>query len=231
MISGPLIFIFAVSTSEITASISANNIGGYPIYILAFFIGLVFLTIPGLVWSPFAALISALIARSRGLNVGRYALSGATHSAGFLLPWIYLVLRMYSVSVPRVIAILIYIFIYSVWLIGPLLISVVASLTAYNEVFLPKVFPPSHREIVVGYVVLFITPVMTVVYFYMWISSLAKLIRTHISGEQSSSDSITHLLIGDRYTRPFIFALISVWMWVAFSSIILWMQTGRLAVL
>ena len=44
----------------------------------------------GLLWAPFAALISALTAKSRGLSPRRSAITGAIFSMLFLLPWIYL---------------------------------------------------------------------------------------------------------------------------------------------
>ena len=50
--------------------------------------------------SPFAALTCWLIARSRGLSQYRYAAAGALYSILFILPLIYLVLRMYGRSVP-----------------------------------------------------------------------------------------------------------------------------------
>ena len=42
----------------------------------------------GLVWSPFAALITLRVARNRGLDGGRYALAGAISSIFLLLPWL-----------------------------------------------------------------------------------------------------------------------------------------------
>lgn len=48
------------------------------------------LTIVGVAWSPFAALICGLRARRRGLPAGQYARAGWSYSAQMLLPGIYL---------------------------------------------------------------------------------------------------------------------------------------------
>ena len=47
-----------------------------------------------IIWSPFAGLICALIARKKGLNALRYALIGALYSALLFAPWRFLVQRM-----------------------------------------------------------------------------------------------------------------------------------------
>lgn len=48
------------------------------------------LTLVGLAWSPFAALICRMRARRRGLPAGQYARAGWSYSAQMLLPAIYL---------------------------------------------------------------------------------------------------------------------------------------------
>ena len=48
------------------------------------------LTITGLAWSPFAALICGMRARRNGLPAGQYARAGWSYSAQMLLPGIYL---------------------------------------------------------------------------------------------------------------------------------------------
>ncbi len=201
-------------------------ISGPHIFILVFSFGLTYLTIPGLVWSPFAALICALIARSKGLNIRRYALSGAIHSSGFLLPWIYLMLRMYSISVPRGIVKSVYILLYTAWLIGPILYSAIYSLIVYEISSTPRVFTKSHDELIVEYVIIFISAASAAIHLYMWINSLRRLTHPQTVQEQSSDDSIRHLLIGDRYIKPFIFALISLWTWQVIFHITNWMETG-----
>ncbi|MXY47574.1 MAG: hypothetical protein F4Y44_11495 [Chloroflexi bacterium] len=53
----------------------------------------------GLVGTPFAALICATIAHFRGLPKP-HAGTGAWYSMLFILPWLYLVLRMLGMQVP-----------------------------------------------------------------------------------------------------------------------------------
>ena len=53
-------------------------------------LGLVF----GLLWAPFAALITARMANNRGLERRKYAIVGATYSVLFFWPWVYLIARM-----------------------------------------------------------------------------------------------------------------------------------------
>lgn len=73
----------------------------------------------GVLWSPIAALICGGIARARGLSVSRYAAAGAVYSALLILPWLYLVVRMFNRSVPRFIVVAGYMVLYLGWLWGP----------------------------------------------------------------------------------------------------------------
>lgn len=50
----------------------------------------ILLTIAGILWSPFAALLCGLAARRNGLPAGQYARTGWSYSVQMLLPWIYL---------------------------------------------------------------------------------------------------------------------------------------------
>lgn len=79
------------------------------------------MALPGVVWSPFAALITWRMARSRGLDGGRYATVAAASSVLFLLPWLLLTFslrRGVSDSSVR----LSYILLYLGWLLGPIMI-------------------------------------------------------------------------------------------------------------
>ena len=49
-------------------------------------------------WAPFGALVCALIAWRRGINLYRCAVAGAAYSALFFLPWVYLAARMLGSS-------------------------------------------------------------------------------------------------------------------------------------
>lgn len=68
----------------------------------------------GWIWAPFAALICARVARTRGLDSRRFAAAGAIYSILFFWPWVYLLLRMYGRSVPGSVIRWAYIILYAV---------------------------------------------------------------------------------------------------------------------
>ena len=72
----------------------------------------------GLLWSPFAALICRLIVHLRGLPGSGYGGAGFRYSLLFLLPWIYLVLRMVGVPFPMVVVRVGYGLLYGLWLVA-----------------------------------------------------------------------------------------------------------------
>ncbi len=71
----------------------------------------------GLLGAPFAALTCAIVARIRGLN-DPHARTGAWYSMLFILPWLYLVLRMFDVRISDRLAHIGYAIVYGVWLYG-----------------------------------------------------------------------------------------------------------------
>ena len=83
--------------------------------VLAFLVAL-----PGLAWSPFAALIAWRLARRRGLSGGRYALVGAAYSVFLLVPWLYLAVSLLGRRPPGFVVQLIYRLLYFAWLVGPI---------------------------------------------------------------------------------------------------------------
>ena len=85
----------------------------------------------GLVWMPFGAAICVFVAKQRNLNASTYGWAGATYSALFLVPWIYLVLRMCGVSMWNGITYLAYALLYAVWIF-----AVVLHPTSYDFVAL-----------------------------------------------------------------------------------------------
>ena len=80
----------------------------------------------GWLWSPFAALICWLRARSLGLPPRRYAAIGALYSALFFLPWLYLTLRMFGKTVADSVVVVGYIVLYLIWFLGPIGIAFLA---------------------------------------------------------------------------------------------------------
>ena len=75
----------------------------------------VLLTLMGIVWSPFAALICRLMARRNGLPAGQYARTGWSYSAQMLLPWIYLAALLYDKPLPTLVVRAGYILTYAIW--------------------------------------------------------------------------------------------------------------------
>lgn len=89
-----------------------------PLYVTAI---MGFMVAPvGLLWSPFAALITSRMARNRGLDGGRYALAGATSSVFLLLPWLLLVIGLRRGRLHPTALQYTYIFVHLVWLLGPI---------------------------------------------------------------------------------------------------------------
>ena len=75
----------------------------------------------GLLWSPFAALISWRLARRRGLGGARPVVAGAAYSVFLLVPWVLLLVVLLGRRLPRSVVTLLFILLYSAWLIGPIL--------------------------------------------------------------------------------------------------------------
>ena len=80
------------------------------------FVPPMYLMVIGLLWTPFAALICLAIARVRRLEGEGYVKAGALYSLLFLLPWVWLVLRMMGVPVPAMVARVGYAVMYGLWL-------------------------------------------------------------------------------------------------------------------
>lgn len=76
--------------------------------------------LPGLIWSPFAALITWRMAQRRGLDGRRYALAGAACSVFLLLPWVLLIVASLRRHLPVLVVKLSCILAYTVCLIGPI---------------------------------------------------------------------------------------------------------------
>ena len=85
--------------------------------VLAIYLPVVFLAL-GLAWAPFAAGISAISARKKGLGARRHAVAGALYSALMFCPWVYFMLRMNGRSVPAILVRLFYISVFTTWTLG-----------------------------------------------------------------------------------------------------------------
>ena len=78
----------------------------------------------GVLWAPFAALVTARVASARDMASGRMAEAGAKWSLPFFFPWIYLLLRILGKRVPDKIVVGAYILMYLAVLLGPILFNV-----------------------------------------------------------------------------------------------------------
>lgn len=81
-----------------------------------FFWSIVLSMVLGLLWSPFAALICGLVSHVRKLPASGYGGAGFRYSILFLLPWVYLVLRMTGLPIPRVVVRAGYGLLYGLWI-------------------------------------------------------------------------------------------------------------------
>ena len=87
------------------------------------------ISLVGLIWMPFAAATCMYVARSKRLNVNAYGIAGAVYSVLFILPWIYLVLRMYGVSVDKRVVRAVYVVLYVyIWMLGVMVLNVIIAL-------------------------------------------------------------------------------------------------------
>ena len=80
------------------------------------FWSLVLSMVLGLLWSPFAALVCLLISDFRRLPGSGYGGAGFRYSLLFLLPWVYLVMRMAGVTVPSTVVRVGYGVLYGLWM-------------------------------------------------------------------------------------------------------------------
>ena len=83
----------------------------------------------GLIWIPFASATCMYIAKSKGLNIKAYGVAAAVYSVLFILPWIYLVLRMYGVSVDKRVVRAVYVVLYVYfWMLGVMVLNLIIAL-------------------------------------------------------------------------------------------------------
>ncbi len=76
---------------------------------------LILLFIAGIIWAPFAGMISARMARRLDLPPGRYARAAWSYSAQFLIPWTYLSATLHGDPTNRETSRADYILIYTLW--------------------------------------------------------------------------------------------------------------------
>ena len=146
----------------------------------------------GLALSPFAALVSRRMAQDRGMPPNRYTIAGALYSSLALFPWFYLIAYQYGKPVPNSIVRLCYVFLYAVWLVGPIMGLGVLLMFEIDT-------PRSQSHIVavhIGAVVLMIIA---------WTISLTKLLVVdYVSSKR-------HSVFNWNYLLPVVFFVASIW--------------------
>ena len=86
----------------------------------------------GVLWSPFAALITTRVASARDMASGRMAEAGAKWSLPFFFPWIYLLMRMNGKRISDKVVVGAYVVLYLACLLGPILFNVLLSGVIYD---------------------------------------------------------------------------------------------------
>ena len=110
---------------------------------------LILLLLAGIIWSPFATLICARMARRRALPAAKYALAACSYSAQFLIPWTYLITVLHGNPTGWETSRRDYILIYTLWAgaalgtFGALMAAFLpGDFGAVTGLFLPNVFGP-----------------------------------------------------------------------------------------
>ena len=180
------------------------GIVGFPIFVP--------LVMPlGVLWAPFAALICALRTRSIGLSAKRYAAFDALYSTLLLLPWIYLMIRMYGKVPSKGLVQLGYVLLYIVWSCTIFLNSAVG-FPAYTGAGLVQ--PTGvDRLIAYGVFAILVVNLSTLVF------SIVQLSRNHnrsVYTDDSSEDILPHR----GYIMPYLYGLI--WLVIHIAMLLLW---------
>ena len=121
----------------------------------------------GLVGAPFAALICTIVAHARGLPKS-YAGTGAWYSMLFILPWLYLVLRMLDVRIPDGVVRAGYVLFYGLWLYSAAAVTILGLAYIYMLI-------AGNDDIGIGDIILEISGGLFIL--CVWFASLRRLLR------------------------------------------------------
>ena len=148
------------------------------------------LMVVGLVWSPVAALICLLIASVRGLREEGYGSAGFRYSVLFLLPWIYLALRMAGMPPSKVVERIGYALLYGLWgLLALVFIGVGSAIAWYTALDIQAGRFPDDNEDSLSFVAGLAMVVVGMAIAIWWFISLRRLLRRHVLGDLSRSDT------------------------------------------
>ena len=196
----------------------------------------------GIVWSPFAALISARAGSTVGTSGSDLARTGAVHSVLFFFPWVYFLLRILNRRISDRVIVGAYAVLYLACLLGPILFNLLlagAILDLHSNYPLGDGYadpfnraPSFWTGAVFGWTQIFssgafFTFESTVFWIaslsatamgllYLWARSLNGLYRTHLTvrGHEHSPQAERDGLPEARYMAPFrtAFGILGLWL-------------------
>ncbi len=146
--------------------------------------------IVGLLWSPVAAIICLLIAHVRDLREDGYGSAGFRYSLLFLLPWIYLALRMAGVPASRVVERAGYGLLYGLWgSLALVLIGGGSAIAWHTALDIQARHFPDDNEIFLTFIAGLAMVVAGLAMVVWWFVSLRRLLRRHAPRSLSHSNA------------------------------------------
>ena len=179
---------------------------------LGFYFALVFIVAFGILWAPAGALICGVSARFRGLSAVRYALAGLVYSACLFLPWLYLILRIHKVPVPRFVVRIAYIVLYAFWFFGVFAVGAMFAIATAANVFrgdFPADTPPELLEQIPSPFFSSVEIAVAALNGITWLVSLIWLVRVDRRKRQQGDSFDGSPLSSPAYILPF--GLTLVW--------------------
>ena len=184
----------------------------------------ILLTIVGILWSPFAALICGLAARRNGLPAGKYARTGWSYSVQMILPWIYLAAMLFGKPPSAKIVHIGYKALYSFWALLIILsvIAFIGALLSTNGVF-GDANPDTYSSFGMYIPSMLIAIAGSVVNYLLLRKSLRDLRRRwREDSENPKPDERRYAPPHEAYTRPFKLMPLGVALgWLAWGAVVM----------
>ena len=156
----------------------------------------------GLAWAPFAAGISAMSARKKGLDARRHAVAGALYSALMFCPWVYFMLRMNGRNVPAILVRLFYISVFTAWALGAVFWTFIVAIAHHPGT--DSLYKFSNPWVVFSYIVY----ALLFAEVGAWLASLWTLLKRR--RRESESENRSDAMIDREYLMPPAFAAASL---------------------
>lgn len=174
--------------------------------------GVVIIVAFGILWAPAGALICGVSARLRGLSAVRFALAGLVYSACLFLPWLYLILCIHKVPVPRFVVSIAYIVLYVFWFFGVFALGAMVAISEGADAFrgdFPADTPPELLEQLPSPFFASVGIALAALNGITWLVSLIWLVRVDRRKRQQGDSFDGSPLSSPAYILPF--ALTLVW--------------------